>query len=116
MINRAAILLKYRTPAVEWINEADPYHDDPGITLETVNAERAVYLVDDEVAESQEGIDTWLMANHRVLFESELEGWYPDPALWPEDLSYNQFKRWFAPECHSVVVDTLKQPIVDDEL
>ena len=40
MINRAAIILRYREPAMRWINEADPYEDDPGITLRTVNKER----------------------------------------------------------------------------
>ena len=103
MINRAAILLKYRKPAIDWINEADPYHDDPGITA-------------DEVADSPEAIETWLKANHQVLFERELDGWYSDPTLWPKDRSYKQFKKWFIPECHSVIEDTLEEPIIDDEL
>lgn len=56
MINRAAILLKYRKPAIDWINDADPYHDDPGISADDVNKERTVYLVQDEVADSPEAI------------------------------------------------------------
>ena len=45
MINRAALILKYKTPAIKWINEADPYQDDPGITNEFVNSDRTVYLI-----------------------------------------------------------------------
>ncbi len=116
MINRAAILLKYRKPAIKWIIDADPYNDVPGLTLEDINSERTIYLVDEEVADSPEAIDSWLKANHQLLFETELESWYADPSLWPKDLSYEQFKKWFDPECHSVIQDTLKAPLVDDEL
>jgi len=116
VINRAAILLKYRKPAIEWINDADPYHDNPGVTVDDVNSERTVYLVEDEVADSPKAIEAWLKANHQVLFERELDGWYSDPALWPKNRSYKQFKKWFIPECHSVIEDTLEEPIVDDEL
>ena len=42
MINRAAIILKYKAPAVRWINEADPYNADPGITAKNVNSDRTV--------------------------------------------------------------------------
>ena len=34
MINRSAVILKCKEPFVRWINEADPYEDDPGITTE----------------------------------------------------------------------------------
>ena len=116
MLNRAAILLKYKKPAIDWINDADPYSDDPGITVEDVNTERTVYLVRDEVADSPEATEEWLKANQQVLFERELDGWYSDPTIWPKDRSYNQFKKWFEVECHSVVEDTLEEPIIDDEL
>jgi len=116
VINRAAILLKYKKPAIDWVNDADPYHDNPGITARDVNTERTVYLVHDEVADFPEATEDWLKANHQVLFERELDGWYSDPTLWPKDRSYTQFKKWFEVECHSVIEDTLEEPIIDDEL
>lgn len=51
MINRAALILKYKSQAIKWINDADPYNDDPGITKESVNSDRSVYLLRDDVAE-----------------------------------------------------------------
>ena len=42
MINRAAIILKYKPPAVQWINEVDPYEETQEISLEEANHERTV--------------------------------------------------------------------------
>lgn len=44
VINRAAVILKYKPPFVQWINESDPYDDNPGITMEEANEDRTVYL------------------------------------------------------------------------
>jgi len=49
MLNRAAIFLKLKQPAIDWINEADPV-DSPRVSLESANEDRTVYLVSDEVA------------------------------------------------------------------
>ena len=115
MINRAALILKYREPAVRWVNEADPYKDDPGIRLVDVNTERTVYLIDDNTASNPESVERWLRDNYRMLFESELESWYTDPDLWPRDLSFTLFGQWFEIECHSVLKDTVGGEIYDDE-
>lgn len=115
MINRAALILKYKAPAIAWINEADPLHDNPGITAECVNSDRTVYLITDEVADTPKSLEKWLKANVEVLFESELEGWYPEPDLWPKNRTFALFKKWFDVECHTVLVDTFGGPIIDDD-
>ena len=53
MINRAAIILKYNEPFVPWMNEADPYVDDPGTTIENANEDRNVYLISDREGEGR---------------------------------------------------------------
>ena len=116
MINRAAIILRYREPAVSWINEADPYDDDPGITQEVVNQERTVYLIRTEDAETSAAVDEWIELNFRQLFEAELEGWYTDPTLWPQDLTLPLFREWFDVEHHSVLIDTVGGRIRDEPL
>ena len=78
MINRAALLLKYKEPAIAWINEVDPMHGGPGLTPEEVNSDRTVYLIADDAADTPETLEKWIKANLDVLFESELEGWYTD--------------------------------------
>ena len=114
MINRAAIILKYKAPAVRWINDADPYCEDPGITLDPLNNERTVYLISDEEADSSETIERWVRRNFKVLFESELEGWYTDPSLWPKKRTLKMFQEWFDVEYHTVLVDTAGGEIFDD--
>lgn len=114
MINRAALLLRYKSPAVQWINDADPAPSGSTVTSEMVNGDLTVYLVSDEVGGSPEGVRKWVKANWRNLFESELEGWYTDTALWPK-LTLKRFDEWFEVECHSVIIDTLGGPIEDDD-
>ena len=115
MITRAAIILKYKSPAVQWINEADPYNADPGISLESVNEDRTVYLIMDEDADGPEAIEQWIIMNYEALFENELEGWYTDESLWPKKRDLKLFREWFDVECHTVIEDTVGLPIEDDE-
>jgi len=115
VINRAALLRRYKQPAVQWINEADPNPDNRALTLEEVNEERLVYLIRDEDADSPCHVEKWVKANFQSLFENELDGWYTDPSLWPKPLTYQLFQRWFDIECHSMVVDTVGGVIEGDE-
>ncbi len=115
MINRAAIILKYKSPAVQWINEADPCVEDPGISLASVNEDRTVYLIRDQDADDPETVAEWIALNYEALFESELEGWYTDEDLWPKNRNLALFRKWFEIECHTVIEDTVDLPIEDDE-
>lgn len=116
MINRGAILLKYREPAIRWINEADPYEEDPGITREDLQQDRTVYLVSNEDADGEVAVQRWVEANYEALFESELSGWYNDPDLWPKPRTLGVFREWFDVEYHSVVVDTAGGRILDEDI
>lgn len=116
MINRSALILRYKEPAVRWVNEADPHPDSPKITIEDVNDERTVYLIDEEVADNPEELRRWVEANFRPLFESELGEWYVDSDLWPRNLTLKLFDEWFKVECHTIIVDTVGGPIEDDEI
>ena len=113
MVNRAAVILRYKNPFVKWIKEADPLKDSTEVTMASVNEERTVYLISDGDAEN---IDRWIRENHGALFESELEGWYTDESLWPKERDYKTFKGWLEVECHSVVLDTVGGQIFDDEI
>ena len=113
MLNRAAVILKYKEPFIRWLNESDPYDDNPGITLESANEERTIYLIRDEDAEK---LEQWISLNFEALFERELEGWYTDESLWPQKLDRRLFNKWFEVECHTVLLDTVGGEITDDEI
>ena len=113
MINRAAVILKYKAPFIEWVNDADPNKDSPGITLESANKDRTVYLILEDDAER---FEEWVSLNFKQLFESELEDWYTDESLWPKKRNRKLFNEWFEMNCHSVLIDTVGGKIVDDEI
>jgi hypothetical protein len=115
LINRSALLLRYKEPAVRWINDADPSPSDNAATLDEVNEERTVYLIDDTAGNDPESLERWLKRNYADLFEMELEEWYTDPALWPQVRTYRLFREWFDPECHTVVIDTCPDDLIDDD-
>lgn len=114
MLNRAALLLRYRQPFIDWINGADPNPTSHVVTVEELNEEeRTVYLL--EGVEDEAGLEVWLVLNGVILFEEELEGWYTDSTLWPRDRSLETLKSWCAFELHTVVLDTGNTPIEDDD-
>ena len=113
MINRAAVILKYKAPFIQWVNEADPYKDNPGTTLESENKDCTVYLILEDDAEK---LEEWISFNFEQLFESEIEDWYNDESLWPKNRTRKLFDEWFDVECHSVLIDTVDGKIIDDEI
>src|SRR5207245_9313615 len=84
MLNRAALILRYKQPFVDWINAADPAPTSPTLTLAEVNREHTVYLVE---VEDEDELAEWLARHHKELFEDELKEWYTAASLWPRDRS-----------------------------
>lgn len=112
MLNRCAVVIRLNQPFVDWINAADS-NQEHRLTLERANNEPTVYLVE---VEEQEEFEQWLKSHHEILFEEELNSWYTDPALWPQDRSLKTFKEWCSFEFHSVVIDTGGSLLYDDEI
>jgi hypothetical protein len=67
MVNRTAVILRYKEPLVRWINETDPGHDSPDITVEA--NEQNVYLI--PPIEYAQDVDDWIELNYWFLFENE---------------------------------------------
>lgn len=113
MVNRGAVIVRYREPFIKWINEADTSADRSIVSIQNANSERTVYLISDEDAEN---VEAWLSANFNTLFENELEGWYTDESLWPKNRDLQTFKNWCEVECHSLIFDIVGGKIYDDEI
>jgi hypothetical protein len=116
VVNRGALILRYKEPAVRWINEADPNPSGSPITLERANEERTVYLISDRAGEDNRTFERWLRRHHGRLFEMEPNDWYTDPTLWPSERSYELFGQWFEPELYTVLTDLGQGAIYDDEV
>jgi hypothetical protein len=111
MLNRSALIVRYKQPFVDWVNAVDSSPENP-VTLNDVNDENNVYLIE---IEDQEELEEWLELNHQDLFEDELYGWYTDPSRWPQDRSLDLFKKWCNFELYTMVFDTGSSPLEDDE-
>lgn len=116
MINRAALLLRYKPAALKWLIENNPDDQPLEITLEDLNRECTTFLVADQDAEDDEATGLWISKNFRAMFEHQLESLYLDEDLWPDPLSLELFKSWFEVECHSMVIDTVGEPILNEDL
>ena len=118
MINRAAIILKYKEPAIRWVNDSDltDVFDNTEIAEDEINSERTVYLISDEDAETDESVSQWVELNYLNMFQNELDSWITDESMWPQNLTLMLFHEWFDVECHTMIVDTVSDdPILDDE-
>src|SRR5918994_2169838 len=102
MLKRAALILRYKHPFVDWINATDPsLLAHPDFDRGQPGAHRVPVEVED-----QDELAQWLARHHEDLFEQELNGWYTDPALWLRDRSLKMLREWCSLELHTVVVDT----------
>jgi hypothetical protein len=117
MLNRSAIILRYKEPALQWINEFDPPHEEAGkVKLEDTWEDANVYLISNADGYNKLTAVGWVESNYDLLFETELEGWYTDPDMWPKKRTYKMFQEWFDVEYHSVLIDTVGTPMWDDEI
>ena len=81
-------------------------------SLEFANADCPCFLIHDSACEDIEG---WLEQCYQYLFEEVLEQWYVDEALWPQDRTLKLFKAWCDFEVHSMVLDYVDEPLIDDD-
>jgi len=115
VVNRGATILRYLRPAIEWINEADPVADSCEVTSDMLKQDLTVYLISEGDAGGDLEVSRWVESNFAVLFEAELEGWYTDTALWPQDRTLELFRHWFDVEFHSTIVDTVDDVFIDED-
>jgi hypothetical protein len=112
MINRAAVILKYKKPFIDWINNSDPIKNTC-ITIDKANEDRTVYLINEDEADD---FEKWISHNYSQLFESELEDWFTVQSLWLKKRTRTLFDKWFSIQCHSILIDTVGGSIYDDEI
>ena len=113
LINRNAVILKAKQPVLDWSNNL-PDLDELNLTLDRMREECHVYLIPEHI--SSDHVRKYLQKNHKYLFEMELWSWCTNPELWPKKRDFNTFKKWFDIEIHSMVIDTLDEVIMKEEM
>lgn len=115
MINRAALILRYKEPARRWIVDCDTSEERLFISMKQLNEDRSVYLIHEAIASDPDMVREWVELNSEAMFQNELNCWYEDESVWPTPLTIELFDQWFDVECHSMVFDTYHEPIIEED-
>lgn len=88
-------------PFLDWLHQVDP--TSAHLTLADLRPEPAIYLLPE--CESKEEVLDGLRGSINKIFEEQLDGWYRDPAMWPEQRDLRTFLAWFECSFHSMIFD-----------
>ena len=107
-INRDAIVLTPKQPFLDWLHHVDPTSKD--ITLADLATEPSIYLLPE--SKTDEGFRRILRKFCEDIFVEELDAWYRDQEVWPEDRSFAIFRLWFDYQHHSLLFDLSEEPLI----
>ena len=118
-LNRAAVVLHYKQPYVDWVQIAGP---DPlsEYSLAEANDDGEIFLIpsfDSPVApvDGTEDAIKWVEKRWKMFFEHILEEWIQDESAWPPKRTLKMFREWFDVEYSSIVWDMGHEPLSIDE-
>ena len=107
-INRSAVILLPTEACLDWVKSCPDYMDDS--PLGEAEREPTVYLVPD----ANDTPDDYIRRHFRAMFEEELNSWYTDPSMWPKDLCFETFMKFFRIQVTTMVYDLGKGQIIKD--
>jgi len=105
-INRIAVTLIPTEVCLDWINA----HDEKTFTLDEIQQDPTVFLFPQGDGESESQV----RRHFKELFLEELNSWYTEPSMWPKDLSFKTFKKFFTVHVSTMVFDLGKGEIVKE--
>jgi hypothetical protein len=110
MINRVAAVIRPKAPFLTWIHSI-PDLEMTDMTLNELRSdEQTVFLLPE--CSSLDESAAYVNKIFKTIFETELEGWWTDPADWPQKMTVKMFHEWFDVELHSMVLDTTGEDFI----
>jgi hypothetical protein len=103
-IDRSALVIKPKKPFTDWLHKID---NDQRLT--DIMEDTEIYLLPD--FEETQQMEKWLKKNFDLLFSDQLNNWYTDESIWPQNRTFKLFKEWFDYSLHTMIMDTLDSPI-----
>jgi len=100
-LKRSAIVITPQQPFFDWL-----LLHDPKMAIDDEMKEGEVYLLPDY--ETKKGMEHWLKKNFDELFEEQLNNWYVDETMWPQNRTFRMFNQWFHYSLHTMISDTQK--------
>lgn len=109
-LNRNAIILLPKQPALDWIMRVGP-QPMPDFTLEDLRQEQDVYLLSEGKVNTPEQAEQWALRRFSPLFSSFLQDWFTDETMWPKRRTRKMFQEWFEVQYHSTIWDLSTDPL-----
>jgi hypothetical protein len=104
-VNRSSIFLEPTDAYLDWAKHSPDESDD--VVVSVLRDEVSAYLIPEMDADP----DEWLKLHYTDIFEHELYAWVKDEKFWPEDRSYEAFRRYFKVYFSSSVIDASDDPL-----
>lgn len=110
-LNRSVMVIKPKSPFVEWINRTVDVGDP--VDIKELQEDCTAYLVSEAV--EIKDMQRFLKTHYKKIFEYELWSWSTDPTTWPSNRTFKMFCEWLQPEVHSEIMDTCNEPLAYED-
>ena len=108
MINRGAVVIRYRETFRDWLRSIGVKEEEFGD-----HGDKSVYLVGEcEYPEDQEEV---LKDSSSAIFYEEVSAWHLDSEQYPDFNDFALFQSLFETEYFDMVSDTLDEPLTKRE-
>ncbi|MBV6467964.1 MAG: hypothetical protein DCC43_05185 [Candidatus Brocadia sp.] len=103
-VNRTVLILKPKQSFHDWLLSIEPGED-----FRDGLKEGDVSLLPDYEEISQ--MQNWLKRNYDSIFTGQLNNWYTDDTLWPQNRTMKMFTDWFECSLFTKILDTQRGKI-----
>ncbi len=110
MLNRCVLIVKVKSPFLEWLQSLP---DPVDTTLNRINRDNTAYLLPDYTYDTEQ--EEILAHYFDLIFEERLTGWWRVQTDWPPSRDLDNFKKWFSVEFHSMVIDLVDETLKDEK-
>lgn len=103
-VKRTALVIKPKKPFFDWV-----FNLDNETKEEDIYEENDVYLLPN--FDFAKEMEKWLEKNYDDIFRDQMNNWWTGEDLWVPNRTFKMFKEWFDYELHTMIWDTLEDPI-----
>jgi len=109
-LNRSAIVVTAKLPFLDCLYTTDATSAE--LTLLELIRAPTIYLIPE--CDTDEDVVEVLRDLCEQIFKEQLAGWYRDESVWPQDRSFDEFRRCIDYHHHSMVIDLCDEPLIHD--
>lgn len=98
-VRRSALVIKPKKVFFDWLRSLEKDFEPHELLIEG-----DVYLLPDY--EEIKQMENWLKKHFDDIFSDQLNNWYTDERLWPQNRTFAMFKDWFDYSMYTMIWDT----------